>query len=503
VKLTVAAPLRIEARMLGRGLAAGVGVRTGMGPRHALASGEELVGADGAVVVAGLGGGLDPALRAGQVVVATEVLAADASVSPLVLPGATLLAAALRRRGFDVVTGPLVSSPRLVRTQGRAALMTTGAIAVDMESAWLLAALARRGVDARQLAAVRVVADTATHRLASVATVAGGARALRVLGALGPILEQWAAALQPRRVLAAGPRSFCAGVDRAITVVERALERFGSPVYVRRQIVHNTHVVRRLEGLGAVFVQELDEVPGGATVVLAAHGVAPEVREEANRRHLSVIDATCPLVAKVHHEARRYRDDGYHIVLIGHANHEEIVGTRAEAPEAISVVAHRDELAAIEVADPERVAYLTQTTLAMDETEAVIDALHARFPSIAGPRADDICYATQNRQEAVRAIAPECDLVIVVGSPNSSNSNRLAEVARRAGCRAVLIEDASELDLALIASARTVGLSAGASAPEELVQGVVAALGTLGPIEVEERLVIDETVQFRLPTEVR
>jgi len=349
---------------------------------------------------------------------------------------------------------------------------------------------------------VRVISDTPHHRLLSPATVAGGTRAARLLPALGPVLQQWALALGPRRVVAASPRSFCAGVERAIAVVERALERYGAPVYVRRQIVHNTHVVRRLEALGAVFVQELDEVPDRSTVVLAAHGVAPAVRADAERRELFTIDATCPLVAKVHREAKRYGDDGYDIILIGHTDHEEVIGTQGEAT-AIAVVSEPGEVDALRVADPAKVAYLTQTTLALDETAAVIDRLRQRFPAIAGPKADDICYATQNRQEAVRTIAADCDLMVVVGSANSSNTNRLVEVSRRAGCPAVLVEDASELDLDVLATARTVGLTAGASAPEELVEGVVTALGVLGPVAVEERRVVEENIQFRLPAEVR
>jgi 4-hydroxy-3-methylbut-2-enyl diphosphate reductase len=250
-------------------------------------------------------------------------------------------------------------------------------------------------------------------------------------------------------------------------------------------------------------VQEIDDVPRRSTVVLAAHGVAPEVHRQADVRELFVIDATCPLVAKVHHEARRHRDDGHHIVLIGHADHEEVIGTLGEAPGHISVVGGIADVESLDVADGDHVAYLTQTTLALDETTEIIAALHARYPGIIGPRADDICYATQNRQEAVRAIAPECDLVIVVGSANSSNTNRLAEVARRAGCPAVLVEDATELDLDQLARARTIGVTAGASAPEALVDDVVAALDALGPAAVEERRVVDETIQFRLPAEVR
>jgi 4-hydroxy-3-methylbut-2-enyl diphosphate reductase len=514
VTLTIAAPLRLEAWLARSGAAGATVVRTGMGPQRAAATGAALArrGDTAALAVVGFGGGLDPRLRAGQVVVATEVRASDDSVRPLALPSAPVLATALRRAGIDVVTGPVVSTPRLqpssvrVPTWPRDAVDSgtrTPAIAVEMESAWLLDRLVRAGADPRRLAVVRVVSDTAAHRLVSPATVTGGLRAARVLRTLGPGLEQWASALGPRRVVAAGPRSFCAGVDRAIAVVERALERYGEPVYVRRQIVHNTHVVRRLEGLGAVFVQELDQVPDGSTVVLAAHGVAPEVREEAERRRLFAIDATCPLVAKVHREAKRYGDEGYHIVLIGHTDHEEVVGTRGEVPDAISIVSEPAEVDALDLPDPERVAYLTQTTLALDETAAVIDRLHERFPSITGPKADDICYATQNRQEAVRAVAPDCDLMVVVGSANSSNTNRLVEVAERAGCRAILVEDASELDLRTLASARTVGVTAGASAPDALVDGVIAALDALGPVEVEERRVMEENVQFRLPPEVR
>jgi 4-hydroxy-3-methylbut-2-enyl diphosphate reductase len=502
VRLTVATPLRVEAWFTRRGLSEATVVRTGMGPRRAGRTGARLAGTADAVAVVGFAGALAPDLRAGHVVVATEVTTADGSVAALALPSATLLATALRRTGLDVVTGSVTATPRLAHGSTRHALGCTGAIAVEMESPWLLDRLVRAGTDPRHLAVVRVVSDTPDHRLVAPATVTGGTRAGRVLAVLGPVLEQWAAALGPRRVVAASPRSFCAGVERAIAVVERAIERYGAPVYVRRQIVHNTHVVRRLEGLGAVFVQELDEVPERSTVVLAAHGVAPDVREEADRRRLFAIDATCPLVAKVHREAKRYGDDGYDIVLIGHDDHEEVIGTRGEAG-AITVVSEPDEVDALRFADPTKVAYLTQTTLALDETAAVINRLHERFPAIVGPKADDICYATQNRQEAVRTIAADCDLMVVVGSANSSNTNRLVEVSKRAGCPAVLVEDASELDLDLLATARTVGLTAGASAPDELVDGVVSALEVLGPVAVEERRVVEENVQFRLPAEVR
>ncbi|HVM66131.1 MAG TPA: 4-hydroxy-3-methylbut-2-enyl diphosphate reductase [Acidimicrobiales bacterium] len=306
--------------------------------------------------------------------------------------------------------------------------------------------------------------------------------------------------LRGRRVLLAAPRSFCAGVERAIDIVERALARYGAPVYVRRQIVHNTHVVRDLEEKGAVFVEELDEVPDGAVTVLAAHGVTPSVRADAGSRGLRTIDATCPLVAKVHHEARRWADLGYSIVLVGHPEHEEVVGTLGEAPDAIHIVEDVVDVRDLPIPDGAQVAFLTQTTLATDETAAIVDELRRRYPELAGPRADDICYATQNRQDAVRALAPECDVILVVGSRNSSNSNRLVEVAERAGCPAYLIEDETELQPGWLDGATVVGVTAGASAPESLVTRVVSALA---PASVEERHVVHEHVRFTLPQEVR
>jgi 4-hydroxy-3-methylbut-2-enyl diphosphate reductase len=306
------------------------------------------------------------------------------------------------------------------------------------------------------------------------------------------------------KVLLAAPRSFCAGVERAIEIVDRALERYGAPVYVRRQIVHNTHVVADLEAKGAVFVEELDDVPAGATVVLAAHGVSPQVRSDAaDRGDLAVIDATCPLVTKVHHEAKRFVARGYDIALIGHAGHEEVVGTVGEAPDRIRLVESPRDVADLPIDGDRPMAYLTQTTLATDETAAVVDALHDRFPAIVGPSADDICYATQNRQDAVRAMAADCDLVLVVGSANSSNTARLVEVARREGSRAELVEDAAQLEPSWLDDVSTVGLTAGASAPEVLVQEVIDALGRLRPVTVEERRTTEETVRFALPMQVR
>jgi len=286
--------------------------------------------------------------------------------------------------------------------------------------------------------------------------------------------------------------------------VERALERFGRPVYVRRQIVHNVHVVADLEAKGARFVAELDEVPDGATVVLAAHGVSPDVRAAAaDRTDLTVIDATCPLVAKVHHEARRYVAQNYEIVLIGHAEHEEVVGTLGEAPDHIHLVQRPEDVADLALDDEDQVAYLTQTTLSIDETAEVVEALRARFPGVVGPTTNDICYATSNRQDAVRALAQRCDLMLVVGSANSSNTARLVEVARRQGCRTELIEDATHIRLSWLDDVASIGLTAGASAPESLVTAVVEVLGTLGPSTVTEHRTTEETIQFSLPRQVR
>ncbi|MGH9103442.1 MAG: 4-hydroxy-3-methylbut-2-enyl diphosphate reductase, partial [Acidimicrobiales bacterium] len=303
-------------------------------------------------------------------------------------------------------------------------------------------------------------------------------------------------------VVLASPRSYCAGVERAIEVVERALDRFGSPVYVRRQIVHNRHVVEALEERGAVFVEELDAVPDGATVVFSAHGVAPAVRRAAGERGLRVVDATCPLVAKVHTEARRFAAKGYELVLIGHAGHDEVEGTLGENA-GIRLVETAQDVARLELRPEDRVAYLTQTTLAVDEVEMIVGSLRERWPELAGPAADDVCYATQNRQDALRAVAGAVDLVVVVSSPNSSNGNRLAEVARRMGARAELVDDASEIDLRWLGDAGSVAVTAAASAPESVVRGVVDALGSLGRLELSEHPVTTEKIRFPLPLEVR
>jgi 4-hydroxy-3-methylbut-2-enyl diphosphate reductase len=306
-----------------------------------------------------------------------------------------------------------------------------------------------------------------------------------------------------KRILLLTPRGFCAGVVRAIDVVKIALGLYGAPIYVRKEIVHNRHVVEELRAAGAVFVEELSEVPPGARVIFSAHGVAPQVRSEARDRGLQVIDATCPLVTKVHLEAVRFARDGYTIVLIGHKDHDEVIGTLGEAPGSTVLVSGPDEVESLEVHDPERVAYLTQTTLSLDETTEVVARLRARFPRIQGPPAQDICYATENRQLAVKAVAPLCDLLLVVGSQNSSNSRRLVEVCKRAGVPAYLVDDQSELREAWLGRARTVAVTAGASAPENLVAELIDCLQRRwGFASLEEVEIKEEDVRFSLPGEL-
>jgi 4-hydroxy-3-methylbut-2-enyl diphosphate reductase len=307
-----------------------------------------------------------------------------------------------------------------------------------------------------------------------------------------------------KRVLLAKPRGYCAGVDRAVQTVEHALDHFGAPVYVRKQIVHNLHVVRALEQRGAIFVEENDEVPEGALVVFSAHGVAPVVHEEAAARKLRTIDATCPLVTKVHQEARRFANDDYDILLIGHEGHEEVVGTSGEAPEHITLVDGPDAVDDVQVRDPEKVVWLSQTTLSVDETMQTVAALRERFPLLQSPPSDDICYATQNRQAAVKVIAPRVELFLVVGSANSSNSVRMVEVAAAAGAPAAhLVENAAAIDPSWLAGVRTVGLSSGASVPEILVREVTDLLAEHGFGEVEEVTHTEERLAFALPQELR
>jgi 4-hydroxy-3-methylbut-2-enyl diphosphate reductase len=507
--LAVLTAVRSEAEAIGGGV-----MLTGVGMEQAGTTGarmREQLAAGTPVALAGIARRLDPDLAPGALVVATELRTTDGT-PPRRLPGADLVAGDLARLGLHVRTGPLVSTSWPLSAEEAKVLAAEGAIAWDMESAWLA-----RQLPDHPIAVVRAIVEAGgTGEPGGLAGAggtggtggAGGANApLRGLGSLLGIrtsLERWARASGAHDVFLASPRSFCAGVERAIDIVERALERFGAPVYVRRQIVHNAHVVADLEAKGAIFVAELSEAPDGATVVLAAHGVSPAVRSAAaDRPDLTVIDATCPLVAKVHHEARRYLAQDYQIVLIGHADHEEVVGTLGEAPGRIRLVQRSDDVADLPFSETDDVAYLTQTTLSIDETAEIIGAMRRRFPRLVGPATNDICYATQNRQDAVRELARRCELILVVGSTNSSNTLRLVEVSRREGCRAELIEDASEIRLSWLDDVTAIGVTAGASAPEALVREVVATLRTLGPATVTEHRTVEESVQFSLPRQVR
>ncbi|HEY6596657.1 MAG TPA: 4-hydroxy-3-methylbut-2-enyl diphosphate reductase [Asanoa sp.] len=488
--VTVCTPMVVERAAL-RGARTPVR-RSGMGPRRSGVSAAGLAGR--AVLVAGVGGGLGPEVRPGDVVVASEVRRPDGP--PVSCPSAPLLAGQLGRLGLTVHVGPVASRPGVVDGAARRALAATGALAVDTESGWLAPSCGE------PFAVVRAIADADDKPLLRPATVTRGIAALRALRRAVPAIDAWAAAVGPREVHLANPRSFCAGVERAIDVVDRALDRYGAPVYVRRQIVHNAHVVRDLERRGAVFVAEAHDVPPGAVLVLAAHGVSPAVRAQAAGRRLSVIDATCPLVTKVHSEVRRHAGMGTTVFLIGHADHEEVEGTVGEAPDDVVVVPDVTAASRVAPPDPERVAYAMQTTLAVDEAERIAAVLRQRFPALRGPRRDDICYATTNRQRAVRDISRDCDLLLVVGSANSSNSLRLVEVAQREGVPARLVNDAEDVDLRELAGAARVGVTAGASAPPRLVDDLIERIGGLGTVTVRETRAEPEDVRFTLPKEV-
>ena len=499
--LVICAPLRVEAQALRRGLRRAGGdstrvIRTGYGPDRSRRRAADISASPfGSMAVAGVGGGLVPGLEPGDLVVATEAGRAGAPAVPC--PSAPLLAGELRRAGLRARTGKIVTVDHLAGQADRSRLAGDGAVAADMESAPLAAAAAGHPV-----AVIRAISDTPDRPLLHPGIVTGGLAALRSLRAVGPVLERWAAAAGERRVLLAGPRSFCAGVERAIEIVERVLGQQGPPVYVRKQIVHNTRVVSDLERRGAIFVDELDEVPDGATVVFSAHGVSPAVREKAAARGLSAIDATCPLVSKVHAEARRFADDGYLVALIGHAGHEEVEGTIGEAPQSTVLVETMADVARL-APEQGKIAYLMQTTLAADEASGIAEAITSRFPDARGPRSDDICYATTNRQNAVRAVAAEADLVLVAGSANSSNSVRLVERSERAGTPAHLIDGPEDIQLSWLKGVSTVGLTAGASAPPAVVEEIIAALAGLGRVEVSERVITTESIRFGLPRQVR
>ena len=482
----VCTPLEFE-RLALRGQLAAETLRTGR------ASGGG--GSGRPVLVAGVAGGVAADVRAGDIVVADEIRGNGTTAPSHAAP---LIAGALRRLGLHVHVGPIATTDHVVDTVAeRAAIARHGVLAVDTESA-LVAASAPSG----QAAVVRAVVDTPDEPLRHPGTLIRGPRAFGSLRSAAPAIDAWAAATADREVLLAGPRSFCAGVERAIEVVERALAKFGSPVYVRRQIVHNVHVVAGLERRGAIFVDEAHDVPPGSVLVLAAHGVAPDVRAQAERRSLQVIDATCPLVSKVHAEVRRFAARDHTVFLIGHRDHEEVVGTTGEAPDNVIVVPDAEAAERVDVADPDKVAYVMQTTLAVSEAETTASVLRERFPALSGPRTEDICYATSNRQQAVQAVAAESDLVLVLGSQNSSNSQRLAEVAESVGIPAYLVDDAESVDLNWLARATRIGVTAGASAPHELVDDLIRALSGLGEVSVRNVDVVPENVQFALPKEV-
>jgi 4-hydroxy-3-methylbut-2-enyl diphosphate reductase len=493
--LLVLAPMLLEANAVRRGLTRPTSqvLKAGVGRSRAskVAIDSQHDALRRPVAVMGTAAGLDDSLRPGDLVVATEVTDGRESIP---LPGAILLVTELRRAGLRAHAGKVVTVSRLVKPADRPKLAAGGAIAADMESLALVQAAAGRPV-----AVIRAVSDAGFGP----GIVTGGIAALKSLRQAAPVAEKWAAACADRSVLLAGPRSFCAGVERAIEIVERALELRGTPVYVRKEIVHNKRVVSDLEQRGAVFVDELDEVPAGATVVFSAHGVSPAVRTDAADRGLSVIDATCPLVSKVHAEARRFAREGYTLALIGHAGHEEVEGTLGEAPASTVLVQTVEDVAALSVPDDSKVAYLMQTTLAVDEAADVASALRGKFPQMRAPGSDDICYATTNRQAAVRAVATEADLVLVAGSKNSSNSVRLVERSERAGTEAHLIDGAEDIELSWLTGVTTVGLTAGASAPPAVVSEIIEALTGLGTVTVTEKITTTESVQFGLPREVR
>jgi len=466
------------------------------------------------LVLAGYCGATSEELSSGDVVVASEIVCETGSFElsrPLAMAICGSLSRALAPLGKKAVIGRVFSGKRpVIGRKAREALGAQGVLAAEMEAAFLLerhlmdqswpvgGSLGSTDPAAASISGVvRVVLDS-TQGLSPASLAA----ARRSLSEVAPVLASWGSVLGERELLLASPRSWCAGVERAVAVVERALERFGSPVYVRRQIVHNRQVVEDLEAKGAIFVEELDEVPESATVVFSAHGVSPAVREEAVQRGLKVIDATCPLVAKVHLEARRWLKKGYTVLLAGHEGHDEVEGTLGEDP-SIRLVQSAGDLRSLQVPDPTRVALLSQTTLAVDEVNELASVVARKFPEAKTPANSDICYATQNRQQAVREVSEKVDLVLVAGSRNSSNGNRLVEVARRCGVDAHMVEGPQDVDPRWLEKAKRIGITAAASTPEQIVEDLIGLCRALGSVALDEHVAMEETMSFQLPQEVR
>jgi 4-hydroxy-3-methylbut-2-enyl diphosphate reductase len=501
-------PVGVRER-LGRGASVGVHQRPGQ------ASSPQEADRPSFQVLAGYCGATNEELSSGDVVVATEVLSETGTFElskPLAMALCGSLTKVLAPLGKRAVIGKIWSGKRpVLGRKARESLGVRGVLAAEMEAAFLLGgeggpvAISPVADDMRpgsvftgQLSGiVRVVLDS-SHGFSPSSL----SEAKRSLGEVAPVIATWGSVLGERELLLASPRSWCAGVERAVAVVERALERFGAPVFVRRQIVHNRRVVEALEAKGAVFVEELDEVPESATVVFSAHGVSPAVREQAAKRGLRVIDATCPLVAKVHLEARRWLKKGYTVLLAGHEGHDEVEGTLGEDP-SIRLVQSAGDLRSLEVPDPTKVALLSQTTLAVDEVNELARVVERKFPDAKTPANSDICYATQNRQQAVREVSEKVDLVLVAGSCNSSNGNRLVEVARRCGAPAYMVEGPQDVDPRWLEKVKRIGITAAASTPEEIVEDLIELCRALGPVALDEHVAMEETMSFQLPQEVR
>jgi 4-hydroxy-3-methylbut-2-enyl diphosphate reductase len=481
--LVICTALSVESRALLSGLRALADrpkvVRVGMGPERA-AHAAALLPPFGALAVTGFCGALDDDLRPGDVLVATEVRSGD-QVWPC--PSAPLLAGELARAGLPARTGPLLTAPHVVSGAERRRLARRGARAADMESAPLAAA-----AGGLPFAAVRVVVDTPAAPLLSLATLNGAMTARRTLSRVGPVLARWAAAAGARRVLLARPRSHCPGVQRAISLLEQTLDLYGAPVYFRTRALRDSPVLRELEHRGAVFVDDLDEVPKGAVTVLSPHGASPGVWAEAARLGLHLIDATCPLVAELHAQARRLATRGDLVAFVGRAGHEEAEGLLSGVPGSVALV--RDSRAATDAANlpaGRRISYLVQTTLAADEAEEAVTAIRRRFPDAEGPPAELVCQTATDRGMAVQAVAPECDLVLVAGTAGSPDARRLAGIAARHAPAVQLVRGPQDVPLDRLAGVRTVGLTACASAPSSVVDAIVAALEGLGPVTAEER----------------